>query len=261
MRYVCGISYLGTRYRGWQAQKNHILTVQNLVNSALSRVADEPIKSFCSGRTDAGVHALGQIIHFDCHADRPPHNWVRGANSFLPDDICINWCRVTEDNFHARFSATSRTYHYLIYNDQYTNILWHNRCLHEVRPLCVDRMHKAAQHLLGKKDFSSFRASGCQSQSAVRHVMQAEVSQYQSWILFKVQADAFLYHMVRNIVGSLLEVGLGQSPEWFSDTISVQDRKKVPATAAAQGLYFMRAQFPKKYSILEDMYRWDWYED
>ncbi len=242
MKIALGVEYLGTDFHGWQLQKSGIRTVQQVVEQALSKVADHPVRVFCSGRTDAGVHALEQVIHFETNASREDKAWLFGGNVNLPHDVNFTWAKRVNDDFHARFSAFARRYHYKIHNTKVRSALVGSHSLWEPRELDVDAMNKAAKHLLGEHDFSSFRGSLCQAKSPVKTIEFINLTKTGNEILLDIKANAFLHHMVRNIVGTLLKVGKGERPtSWVKEVLIAKDRKQAGATAPSQGLYFIKA--------------------
>ena len=251
MRYAMGIEYDGAEFFGWQRQ-SHAPSVQQSVEDALTAVANHPVTATCAGRTDTGVHARGQVVHFDSASERSDRQWILGINSNLPAAVRALWIRSVDDNFHARFGAFSRAYQYSILNRWvrpaigYAYYGWCRQALDE------SLMHEAAQVLLGKHDFSAFRSSGCSSQHAVREVTDIRVSRENDVVKIDISANAFLYHMVRNIVGSLIPVGLGeQSVQWFADIFNGGDRKLAGVTADSQGLCFMSVRYDPKYNLPE----------
>lgn len=245
-RIVLGVEYDGTAYSGWQKQKSpQQETVQQYIEAALSRVADRAVVVSCAGRTDAGVHATCQVVHFDAGIDRGEKAWTQGVNSLLPRSIRVVWARSQESDFHARFSALSRRYLYLMYRRDTQSAMLHGRATHTRRALDDGAMHAAAQHFLGEQDFSSFRAAGCQSKTAMRNVMHANVYRQGGFLIFDVKANAFLQHMVRNMMGSLLQVGRGEKdPAWIAELLSLQDRTRAAATALPDGLYLVGVEYP-----------------
>jgi tRNA pseudouridine38-40 synthase len=249
MRVALGIEYDGTSYNGWQRQKAG-LGVQQRVEEALSVVANQPVEVICAGRTDTGVHASGQVVHFDTDSERSERGWLLGANTNLPDDVNVSWGAPVPDEFHARFSATSRRYRYLILNRLQRSALHRDRAWWVYEPLDAERMHEAAQRLLGEHDFSAFRAAGCQANTAVRTIMNISVGRDGDWITLDVTANAFLQHMVRNIMGTVATVGLGeQSIEWMSEVLDSRDRKTGGIAAPAHGLTLVGVEYPEEFGI------------
>lgn len=244
MRWAIGVEYDGAAFNGWQSQA-HAVGVQSVVEAALSAVANEPVKVYCAGRTDAGVHAVGQVAHFDTTRLRTARAWTLGANSHLPAGVALRWAREAPPDFHARFSAEARRYAYLILNRPTRAGLWQSRMAWEFRTLDVLRMQQAAQILVGEHDYSSFRAAGCQAKHPRRTVHELTVSRRADLIRIEVEANAFLQHMVRNIVGVLCEIGVGERPvEWVSEVLAARDRRCGGVTAPACGLYFLSARYP-----------------
>jgi len=248
-RIALGLEYDGSHYNGWQIQ-SHAPSIQGRLNDALSCVADEAVSCVGSGRTDTGVHAREQVVHFETSADRSLRSWLLGTNSNLPDDINVLWVRAVSDKFHARFSALSRTYRYLILNQPVRSALERQRAWWVREPLDTDLMTAGAASLLGKHDFEAFRASSCQSSSAVRELQTLSASREDDFITIECRANAFLHHMVRNIVGSLVKVGLGeQKPGWMAELLAQKDRSLAAITAPPHGLYFMTAEYPPEFDI------------
>lgn len=242
MKLALGVEYLGTDFHGWQLQKSGIRTVQQVVEEALSSIANEPIRVFCSGRTDAGVHAIEQIIHFETNVKREDKAWLFGGNVNLPHDVNFKWAKQVNDDFHARFNAHARQYHYKIHNTPVRSALIGSHSLWEPRELNITAMSAAAEYLLGEHDFSSFRGSLCQAKSPIKTIEFVRLTQTDNEILLDIKANAFLHHMVRNIVGTLLKVGRGEKPiEWVQEVLEAKDRKEAGATAPPQGLYFLKA--------------------
>ena len=244
-----GVEYLGTRYCGWQKQL-HSPSVQSCVEQALSKVANHPVTVFCAGRTDTGVHALGQVIHFETDSKRPEKAWILGGNAHLPDDISINWARPMPDNFHARFSAQSRRYHYIILNRRPRPAVLTGQVTWIRDPLDEKAMHTAAQSLVGEQDFSSFQAASCQSPTAFRNIFHINVIRRNDFVLIDVTANAFLHHMVRNIAGTLIDVGRGiHSVDWVKQLLEKKDRTKASPTASPSGLYFLQANYSRQLNL------------
>ncbi len=242
MKIALGVQYLGTNFHGWQIQESGVRTVQGVVESALSEVANRPVRVFCAGRTDAGVHAKDQVIHFETETYREDKAWLFGGNVNLPHDVNFNWVRQVDDDFHARFSAYARSYEYKIYNHPIRSSLEANYSLWEPRKLDLELMSKASKLLLGKHDFSAFRGSLCQAKSPIKEIEYLKLSRKDKTILVNIKADAFLHHMVRNIVGTLLKIArCERKVNWMTEVLESKDRKKAGATAEPQGLYFTKA--------------------
>ncbi len=249
MRIALGVEYHGAGLVGFQSQREGA-SVQGALEVALSRVADHPVCVVCAGRTDAGVHALAQVVHFDTRAERRPRGWVLGANVHLPRAIAVQWAQVVPDDFHARYSALARHYRYLIQNRWVRPALDDGRVCWEHRPLDAARMHGAAQYLLGEHDFTSFRAQACQAKHAVRRVLRLTVTRSGERVAIDISANAFLHHMVRNIAGVLITIGSGeQAPEWAREVLSRRDRTQGGVTAPAAGLYFMGVNYPPRFGL------------
>lgn len=250
MRIALGIEYDGQHYHGWQAQRE-VNSVQAEVERALSKVANHPIEVVCAGRTDAGVHALEQVVHFDTSADRPIHAWMLGGNALLPRDIAIKWAQPVSDNFHARFSATFRRYRYIIYNHPARPALQRKRVTWHTYELDAELMHGAAQVLVGEHDFSSFRAAECQAKTPVRTLHEITISREGDRLLMEVEANAFLHHMVRNIAGVLMSVGAKKaSPSWVKDVLMAKSRAQGGVTAVPYGLYLLKVGYPEGFLVL-----------
>ena len=253
MRIALGIEYDGTDFLGWQRLR-HGNTVQSVVESALSFVADEPIAVTCSGRTDAGVHAHCQVVHFDAQARRSERNWVLGVNSRLPSSVAVVWARPVSDEFHARYGASGRRYRYAILNRPVRAALDARYVTWERAPLDAAAMHAAAQALVGEHDFSAFRAISCQAHTARRNLRGISVGRSGEHVTVDVEANAFLHHMVRNIVGSLLLVGRGeQPPDWIARLLAGGDRTSAGPTAPPQGLTFLGPRYPARFALPEDV--------
>ncbi|MDH5355030.1 MAG: tRNA pseudouridine(38-40) synthase TruA [Gammaproteobacteria bacterium] len=248
-KYAIGVEYSGADYCGWQQQK-HCVAIQEHLQNAIGFVANHPIQLVCAGRTDAGVHAVEQIAHFESSAERDDRAWVLGSNCRLPRDIRIKWIKTVGEGFHARFSAVARSYRYIILNSSVPSAIFHDRVSWEFRPLDHESMHECAQQILGEHDFSAFRAVGCQAKSASRNVHEISISRQGELIYLDIKANAFLYHMVRNLAGSLMAVGKGeQSNEWFAEILASKDRNLADVTAPAAGLYLLRAYYPDQYKL------------
>ena len=250
MRIALGIEYDGAGFKGWQLQRHGVRTVQGELEDALARVAAHPVRVSCAGRTDTGVHAVGQVVHFDTDAVREPRNWVLGANVHLPRDVAVQWARIVNDDFHARFSASARAYCYLILNRPSRSSLLNGRTTWVHRPLDAERMHLAGQALVGSHDFSSYRAIACQAKSPVRTLHSLGVTRYGDLVVLRVHADAFLHHMIRNIAGVLMAIGRGEQPvSWAAEVLQLQDRTLGGVTAPPDGLYFQRVWYPERFQI------------
>jgi tRNA pseudouridine38-40 synthase len=256
-RIVLGVQYDGASWQGWQTQLNG-LTVQDKLELALGKFTRHEISTSCAGRTDAGVHAIEQVVHFDTVLDRDMQSWVRGVNTFLPPSIAVRWATEvatgvaakTGENFHARFSARSRTYQYVLYNNQVRSPLLEGKAGWVFRTLDVDKMREAATHLLGEHDFSSFRSVQCQAKSPVKTMYAIKIEQRGDLIMFTVHANAFLHHMVRNIIGSLIYVGNGTQPTtWLKELLEAQDRKVAAPTFMADGLYLSKIDYDPKWKL------------
>lgn len=243
-RVVLGLEYDGSRFFGFQRQRQKP-TVQEVLEAAIGRVADRAVTVHCAGRTDSGVHAICQVVHFDADVERSERTWVLGCNSHLPDGASVLWARAAAPGFHARFSARGRTYRYRILNRWTRPGLLAGRVSWERRVLDAERMNAAAQALVGEHDFSSFRAPGCQARHAVRTVRWISVERRSSEVVIEVKANAFLYHMVRNIAGTLIDVGVGKRPqEWVADVLAHRRRAVAGVTATPDGLYFVGVDYP-----------------
>ncbi|MEM1080622.1 MAG: tRNA pseudouridine(38-40) synthase TruA [Pseudomonadota bacterium] len=245
MRIALGLEYDGSRFKGFQRQRQRP-TVQEVLEDALLAVAHHPVRIHCAGRTDTGVHAVCQVCHFETGVDRTERAWVLGCNTHLPDGVSVRWARRVDDDFHARFSARGRRYRYRILNRWIRPGLLAGRVAWVRRKLDAEPMHQAAQCLLGEHDFSSFRALGCQAKHARRAVHAIRIWREDDQVLLDIAANAFLYHMVRNIAGTLLAVGCGERPEaWVKQVLKAQDRTVAGITAPPEGLYFLGAEYPE----------------
>jgi len=240
------IEYDGAAFHGWQRQGSPLLpTVQGALEGALTKIADSPVRTFCAGRTDSGVHATAQVVHFDCPVDRGQKAWVMGSNSLLPDTVRVQWARTVGEQFHARFSALSRRYRYIVYQHSVAPALFSRQLTHVREPLNEKSMHEAAQALLGEHDFSAFRAAGCQANSPWRCVNHMSVRRSGHFVVIDIEANAFLQHMVRNIAGALLAVGTGDYPvNWPGELLAGRDRTRSAATASPFGLYLVGVSYP-----------------
>ncbi|MES9897923.1 MAG: tRNA pseudouridine(38-40) synthase TruA [Sedimenticola sp.] len=253
MRLAMGVEYDGSSYHGWQRQKGGVATVQDRVEKALSRVADHPVSIFCAGRTDAGVHGLGQVIHFDTTSVRSYRGWLLGTNVNLPHDINLTWVKEVSELFHARFSAVNRRYRYVILNRNVRSAIWCNRTVWIHHPLDAEKMHEAAQSLVGTHDFSSYRALGCQAKSPIKSVIHLNVSRQEEQVIIDIKANAFLHHMVRNVAGVLIAIGKGDKPiSWSEEVLGYRDRTLGGVTAPPEGLYFMEVGYPAEFELAQN---------
>ncbi|MCX7116008.1 MAG: tRNA pseudouridine(38-40) synthase TruA [Gammaproteobacteria bacterium] len=251
MRIALSIEYDGSEYHGWQAQTG-LRTVQQVVETALSRVANEAVTVVGAGRTDTGVHAFNQVVHFDSHHVRSMRSWVHGTNAYLPKDACVRWAGQMPDDFHARYSALSRRYQYVIYNSSIRPALYRRQVTWQYRYLNHEAMQEAAQYLVGEHDFTSFRSTECQSHSPMRALHHIEVTRRHDIVKIDVTANAFLHHMVRNIAGVLMAVGAGKyPPEWVQAVLQAKDRKQGAETAPAYGLYFAAVAYPAQFDVIQ----------
>lgn len=249
MRYAARIEYNGSAFHGWQRQTDQA-SVQSEVEAALSKVADESVSVVCAGRTDTGVHAVGQVIHFDSTADRSIKAWLMGGNSFLSRDVVITMAKPIDDSFHARYSAHSRTYRYIILNATTRSALHDKRVACIFQRLDMDAMRHAARYLIGRHDFSAFRAAGCQAKNPHRKIFRLDVHRIRGFVYIDIVANAFLHNMVRIIVGALTRVGCGDAqPDWVRDLLESGDRTTGGKTAPAQGLYFIGPAYDEMYNL------------
>jgi tRNA pseudouridine38-40 synthase len=252
MRIALKVEYDGSQYHGWQAQQN-LRTVQFHLEEALAKVANHPVEVVCAGRTDTGVHANHQIIHFDTCNHRSLRGWVYGTNSSLPKDVCVKNAYNVSDEFHARYSATARKYRYIIYNSTIRPALLRSHVSWQYRQLDHLAMHEAAQSLVGEHDFTSFRSIECQSKSPVRDLKQIKVHRTGHFVVIDVMANAFLHHMVRNIAGVLISIGADKQPvSYVADVLNAKDRRLGAETASPYGLYFVGVSYPEQFGIPED---------
>lgn len=249
MRLALGLEYDGSRFCGWQTQPQRC-SVQDALERSLSEIAGETIATICAGRTDAGVHALGQVVHFDTSAGRPVSAWVRGTNALLPAAVAVTWAHPVSAEFHARYSAHARRYRYVLLNRAVRPAAVYGRAGWFHLPLDVERMQAAAQFLLGEHDFSAFRAAECQARTPVRTLARLDVSRSGSYVVFDLQANAFLHHMARNIVGSLVYVGKGKHPpEWIGELLAGRDRARAAPTIEAAGLYLSGVEYDPRWDL------------
>lgn len=251
VRLALGVEYDGRRYAGWQSQR-HAPSVQETVEKAISRVADHPVAVTCAGRTDAGVHALGQVVHFDSPSRRDPYSWLRGVTSNLPDDVALTWAQPVAADFDARFAATARSYRYVILCRQTRPGLFHGRVAWTWKTLDAARMQTAARDLLGEHDFTSYRAIACQARHARRCITRLDVIADGPFVYLDITANAFLHHMVRNIAGVLMAVGAGEAGvHWAAEVLAARDRRAGGITAPADGLYMVSVAYPQRFGLPE----------
>lgn len=243
MRVALGVEYDGSAFHGWQVQPGGG-TVQDALQAALREIAGVPVDVVCAGRTDAGVHATGQVVHFDAPVERPLSAWVRGVNTFLPPAVAVRWAQPVADDFHARFAAFGRRYRYLLLNRPQRPGVWHGRAGWYHHALDAAAMQQAADRFVGEHDFSAFRAAECQAKSPVKTLRRAEVRRVGDLVVFDFEASAFLHHMVRNMVGSLVYVGQGKhAPGWIAELLDERDRRRAAPTFAAAGLYLVGVEY------------------
>jgi tRNA pseudouridine38-40 synthase len=253
------VSYHGSAYDGWQSQP-HGRTVQDVLERALSQfAADCPIKTLCAGRTDAGVHGLMQVVHFDSPVQRTEQAWVRGTNRFLPPDVAVQWARQVPPQFHARASAVARRYAYVLLESPVRPSLEASRVGWVFRPLALEPMQSAAQALLGEHDFSAFRAAQCQAHSPVKHMNRITIARRGAYWRFEFEASAFLHHMIRNIMGCLIAIGQGQRPaHWMTDVLQSRSRQTAAPTFSPDGLYFLGPVYDPAFSLPTHTAAFDW---
>ena len=267
MRIALGLQYDGSSYSGWQSQLS-LNTVQDKLEAAVTRFVgnnstDELVRVITAGRTDTGVHALGQVVHFDVNVEREDWSWVRGINSFLPDSIVVNWAKPVSEEFSARFSAYERTYIYAMHAGPCRSPMAASRAGYLMMPadkwFDVPAMEAAAQYLIGEHDYSSFRSSECQAKSPIKTLYSIEIISAQPWLYFKIRGNAFLHHMVRNLVGTFLMIGIGkQSSEWMSEVLAAKDRRVAAPTFAPDGLYLVKIAYPGEFAIPEPLLENSW---
>ncbi len=248
-RFACGVEYHGGGFAGWQVQ-SRARSVEATLQQAIAQVAAHDISLIAAGRTDSGVHALGQVVHFDSTATRSLRGWTFGINGALPRDVSLSFVRPVADHFHARYSAEARTYQYLVFNRRQRAALADGRCCWQSRPLDHEVMNAAAAHLIGTHDFSAFRAAECQSRSPLRRVDQLEVRRSGDWVTITITANAFLHHMVRNLAGLLMQIGVRrEDPQRAADVLAARDRSQSAATAPAEGLYLLGVHYPTVFGL------------
>jgi tRNA pseudouridine38-40 synthase len=254
VRIALGVEYDGSPYSGWQSQAD-VPSVQDTLQTALSGIAGQSVSVLAAGRTDAGVHALEQVAHFDTSVERPLTAWVRGANALLPDSIAVLWAHVVPEEFHARFSARARSYQYVLINRPARIGVHHGKAGWFHAPLDMDRMRTAARYLLGEHDFSAFRASECQAKTPVKHLQRLDIERHGNTLIFDLTADAFLHHMVRNIIGSLVYVGKGKHPpQWMREVLLSRNRSIAAPTFAPGGLYLRNISYDPKWGLPQALF-------
>ena len=257
-RLALGVSYRGGAYRGWQSQPGGH-TVQDALEAALTAFVDQPVKTVCAGRTDAGVHAFNQVVHLDSPVEREPFSWLRGTNRYLPQDIALQWCRTVPDGFHARVHARGRRYRFLLLEAPLRPALESGGVGWSFRPLQAAPMREAAAHLIGEHDFSSFRSSECQARSPVKTLRAIDISRRGAYWRFDFDGSAFLHHMVRNLMGCLLAVGSGrQAPGWMAEMLAARSRDAAAPTVPADGLYFAGPYYDAQLQLPEHTPAMDW---
>ncbi len=258
MRVALGLSYRGTGYLGWQSQPSG-QTVQDRLEAALSKFANRPVRTMCAGRTDTGVHALNQVVHFDTDVARDAFSWVRGTNRYLPRDIAVQWCRPVDECFHARNGARGRRYTYVLLESPVRPALEAGQAGWVFRVLDDGAMRQAAAHLLGEHDFSAFRSSECQATSPVRTLRRIDIARHGAYWRFDFEGNAFLHHMIRNVMGSLLAVGQGTcTPEWLAQVLAMRERRLAAPTFAPDGLYFLGPNYDAAFALPERTAAFDW---
>ena len=258
MRLALGVSYFGQAYDGWQSQLSGN-TVQDKLEAALGKFTQQRVSTVCAGRTDAGVHGLMQVVHFDTELDRDLNSWVRGPNSYLPHDIAVQWARAVPDSFHSRASAIGRRYAYVLLESQVRPSVERGRVGWVFRPVDHDAMRAAAQLLLGEHDFTSFRASQCQAKSPVKTMRRVEITRRGAYWRFEFEANAFLHHMIRNLMGCLLVIGRGDQPvAWMRDVLDARDRNVAAPTFSPDGLYFMGPCYEDHWGLPDRTAAYDW---
>jgi tRNA pseudouridine38-40 synthase len=259
VRVALGISYDGQAYDGWQSQPSG-RTVQDHLEKALGKfTAQQRVSTLCAGRTDAGVHGLMQVVHFDTPLDRTPYAWVRGTNSFLPRDIAVQWARIVPDEFHCRATALSRRYAYILLESEVRPSLDAGHVGWVYQPLNLDAMQEAASHLVGEHDFTSFRASACQALSPVKTLQRIEITRRGAYSRYEFEANAFLHHMIRNIMGCLVAIGQGKHPPgWIAEVLAARSRDAAAPTFSPDGLYFLGPRYEARWGLPDRTPAYDW---
>jgi tRNA pseudouridine38-40 synthase len=259
LRIALGVSYNGQAFEGWQSQTSG-KTVQDVLEAALSRFIDQgPVSTICAGRTDAGVHGLMQVVHFDTEVERAESSWVRGTNTYLPESVAIQWARNVPDTFHARFDAHRRRYAYVLLSSPVRPSIEAGRVGWVFRPLSLSAMQSGAARLLGEHDFTSFRASQCQAKSPIKQMLRIDIRQRGPYWCFEFEANAFLHHMIRNIMGCLITIGTGQQPpEWMQTVLQARDRDAAAPTFSPDGLYFLGPVYDEGLNLPTQTAAFDW---
>ncbi|HMI77046.1 MAG TPA: tRNA pseudouridine(38-40) synthase TruA [Buchnera sp. (in: enterobacteria)] len=249
MKFALGVKYHGRNYHGWQSQKN-TYTIQYELEKALSKIANHKVDVVCAGRTDAGVHSICQVVHFSTQVVRCKKSWIFGVNSYLPNDIAVIWIKLVPESFHARYSALTRSYRYIIYNNTVRPVILEGQVYHYYKNLDIEKMHRSAQYLKGEHDFTTFRAQSCQSSTAWRNIIYINVMRINAFVVINIQANSFLHRMVRNIVGSLLEVGIQKkSEDWIQKVLELKNRSLAGPTVASKGLYLISIEYPTDFKL------------
>ena len=251
-RIALGVEYNGSLFSGYQLQSHGTRTVQGELEKALSIVADEPIRITCAGRTDTGVHATGQVVHFDTAVKRELKAWMLGSNTNLPSDVAVHWVRQVAQDFSARFSAVSRSYRYILFNRRIRSAVFQRNVAWSYEQFDENAMNTAAQFLIGEHDFSAFRSSRCQANHAIRVMQKINMTRQGDYLILDIKANAFLHHMVRNIMGTLMVIGRGEQPaEWMREILEGKDRKCAGMTASPAGLYLVNVEYPEEHGLPE----------
>ena len=258
VRWALGLAYAGSAYQGWQSQPGG-LGIQDVLEAALAQFVGEPLRTLCAGRTDARVHALMQVVHFDVACEREAFSWVRGVNRYLPPDVAVHWARTVPETFHARASAISRRYAYVLWESPVRPSIDHGRVGWVFRALDASAMEAAARFLIGVHDFSSFRAAQCQAVSPVKHLMRLDIRREGAYWRFDFEANAFLHHMIRNIMGCLIAIGQGlHGPDWMDEVLQARSRAVAAPTFSPHGLYFLGPVYDPAFGLPERTGAFDW---
>lgn len=252
MKVALGVEYNGAHFHGWQKQQN-LTTIQSALETTLSKVANEQIHVFCAGRTDAGVHATNQVVHFETRSERNLNAWICGTNSYLPNSVSVRWAKIVDESFHARFSALSRRYQYFIYNSKVRSGLFSQHTTWIFHDLDEEKMNLAAQCLIGEHDFTAFRSADCQARTPNRHVFNVKITRQQELVVIDIIANSFLHHMVRNIVGVLIDIGINKKEiKWCQEILQTKNRTLASKTASPQGLYLTGVRYADSYALPYD---------